>query len=112
MKDACKSGKWEEDEERRLVEAVHDVTGTPRGTSVTSNVPWSRVAAAVDTRSEKQCRTKWLNYSNWKQVCACVCGCVWKQCRTKWLNYSNRKQVCLCGSSVKQNASIIPTGSR
>ena len=68
LKDTCKSGKWEMDEEERLINAVTAVTGKMRGTSVTCNVPWSQVASNVRTRSEKQCRAKWLNYLNWKQV--------------------------------------------
>ena len=68
LKDECKSGKWEPEEEERLVDAVHAATGKTPGTSVTCNVPWSQVAADVRTRSEKQCRAKWLNYLNWKQV--------------------------------------------
>lgn len=68
LKETCNTGKWFPEEEKRLVEAVHEVSGTILGTSVTSNLPWAQIATVVKTRSEKQCRTKWLNYLNWKQA--------------------------------------------
>ncbi|XP_061167972.1 cyclin-D-binding Myb-like transcription factor 1 isoform X2 [Saccostrea echinata] len=67
MKDSCNSGKWLPEEERRLCDAVYELTGAKQGESVTSGLSWSNVAEKVATRSEKQCRTKWLNYMNWKQ---------------------------------------------
>ncbi|XP_013395880.1 cyclin-D-binding Myb-like transcription factor 1 [Lingula anatina] len=66
MKDTCNSGKWLNDEEKRLAEAVMSLTGGKQGDSVTSGLSWAAVADHVKTRSEKQCRTKWLNYLNWK----------------------------------------------
>ncbi len=60
-------GKWTEEEERRLAEVVHELTGTEAGDVVTQGVSWASVAELVGSRSEKQCRSKWLNYLNWKQ---------------------------------------------
>ncbi|GFR59312.1 cyclin-D-binding Myb-like transcription factor 1, partial [Elysia marginata] len=67
MKDNCNSGKWYPEEEARLAAAVHKLTGVKPSESITSGLSWAVVADHVGTRSEKQCRTKWLNYLNWKQ---------------------------------------------
>uniref|UniRef100_A0A672HW94 Cyclin-D-binding Myb-like transcription factor 1 n=1 Tax=Salarias fasciatus TaxID=181472 RepID=A0A672HW94_SALFA len=66
MKDTCNTGKWSEDEERRLAEVVYEMAGVTPGSAVTGGVSWATVAERVRTRSEKQCRSKWLNYLNWK----------------------------------------------
>ncbi|XP_071083299.1 cyclin-D-binding Myb-like transcription factor 1 [Haliotis cracherodii] len=67
MKDTCNAGKWLPEEERRLASAVYELAGVKMGESVTHGLSWAAVAERVGTRSEKQCRTKWLNYLNWKQ---------------------------------------------
>ncbi|KAM3858725.1 cyclin-D-binding Myb-like transcription factor 1 [Diretmus argenteus] len=66
MKDTCNTGKWSEEEERRLAEVVYEMAGVSPGIAVTGGVSWASVADQVRTRSEKQCRSKWLNYLNWK----------------------------------------------
>ncbi|XP_068442695.1 cyclin-D-binding Myb-like transcription factor 1 [Clinocottus analis] len=66
MKDTCNTGKWSEEEERRLSEVVYEMAGASPGSAVTGGVSWATVADQVRTRSEKQCRSKWLNYLNWK----------------------------------------------
>lgn len=66
MKDTCNTGKWTEEEERRLAEVVYEMAGVTPGSAVTGGVSWAVVAEKVRSRSEKQCRSKWLNYLNWK----------------------------------------------
>lgn len=66
MKDTCNTGKWTEEEERCLAEVVYEMAGVTPGSAVTAGVSWAVVADKVRTRSEKQCRSKWLNYLNWK----------------------------------------------
>ncbi|KAJ7987913.1 hypothetical protein DPEC_G00318170 [Dallia pectoralis] len=67
MKDTCNTGKWSEEEERRLSDSVYALAGVCPGLAVTGGVSWAAVADLVGTRTEKQCRSKWLNYLNWKQ---------------------------------------------
>jgi len=67
MRDHCHSGKWTAEEEQRLSSAVHELSSAASGDFITAGISWAAVAQRVGTRSEKQCRSKWLNYLNWKE---------------------------------------------
>lgn len=67
MRDHCRSGKWTAEEEQKLSNAVHELSSTRSGDLITTGISWAAVAEQVGTRSEKQCRSKWLNYLNWKE---------------------------------------------
>lgn len=96
MKDNCNTGKWLPSEERRLADAVYQLSRKKPGEMVTSGISWSAVAEKVGTRSEKQCRTKWLNYLNWKQVGGAV-----------WTREDDINLVCkICSLSVNEENSV------
>ncbi|KAJ7379344.1 Cyclin-D-binding Myb-like transcription factor 1 [Desmophyllum pertusum] len=67
MRDHCHAGKWTAEEEQRLSGAVHELSSSTSGEFITAGISWAAVAERVSTRSEKQCRSKWLNYLNWKE---------------------------------------------
>lgn len=60
------AGKWLPAEEDRLTKAVYQLANAVPGEMISTGLSWATVADRVGTRSEKQCRTKWLNYLNWK----------------------------------------------
>nr|XP_045613577.1 cyclin-D-binding Myb-like transcription factor 1 isoform X2 [Procambarus clarkii] len=68
LNENCNRGAWSADEEDRLSIAVYDMAQVLPGEQVTSGISWGEVSNRVRTRSEKQCRTKWLNYLNWKRA--------------------------------------------
>ncbi|XP_038073975.1 cyclin-D-binding Myb-like transcription factor 1 [Patiria miniata] len=68
LKDRCHQGKWTINEEQMLAEAVYSLSKAAPGESITTGISWSQIAAKVPTRTEKQCRAKWLNYLNWKHA--------------------------------------------
>lgn len=53
------TGKWTDDELKRLHEAVYIVTNTSEGESVFHGINWQDVAKIVKTRSAHMCRQKW-----------------------------------------------------
>ncbi|XP_072025394.1 uncharacterized protein [Amphiura filiformis] len=67
LKERCHQGKWDQDEENILATAVYDLSNAEPGESITTGISWAQVAERVGTRTEKQCRAKWLNYLNWKE---------------------------------------------
>ncbi|TNN51395.1 Cyclin-D-binding Myb-like transcription factor 1 [Liparis tanakae] len=52
MKDTCNTGKWSEEEERRLAEVVYEMAGASPGSAVTGGVSWATVA-------DQWLRSKW-----------------------------------------------------
>ncbi|XP_071541548.1 uncharacterized protein [Panulirus ornatus] len=68
LNENCNRGSWSADEEDRLAAAVYDMAHVLPGEQVTSGISWGEVSSRVRTRSEKQCRTKWLNFLNWKRT--------------------------------------------
>lgn len=68
LNENCNRGAWSADEEERLAAAVYDMAQVLPGEQVTKGISWGEVSNRVRTRSEKQCRTKWLNYLNWKRT--------------------------------------------
>ena len=54
-KPATKSNNWREDEDHRLVQAVKT---SPESLNLTSVAEWETIAAAVETRSAKQCKRR------------------------------------------------------
>lgn len=68
LKEDCNSGLWTCEEEDSLSEAVYALTQSLPGENTVSGIPWTQVAQKVGTRSERQCRKKWLSYLNIKHV--------------------------------------------
>ncbi|XP_067932899.1 cyclin-D-binding Myb-like transcription factor 1 [Watersipora subatra] len=67
MKDSCRYGTWAHEEEMKLAVAVYELSGAQPGEEVHHGLCWADVASRVKTRTDKQCRAKWLNFLNWKQ---------------------------------------------
>ena len=68
LKEDCNSGPWTCSEEDHLSEAVYTFSQALPGENAVSGMPWIQIAAQVGTRSERQCRKKWLSYLNIKRV--------------------------------------------
>jgi len=68
LNNAKKKGHWDKSELDLLSKSIREQTNTKKGESVTCNVNWVNISKDVATRSEKQCRSKWLNYLNWVEA--------------------------------------------
>lgn len=56
------------EEEDLLSEAVFALTQSLPGENSVAGIPWIQIAHRVGSRSERQCRKKWLSYCNMKRV--------------------------------------------
>jgi len=70
LKENCNTGPWSSGEEDRLCEAVFASSQSLPGENPVNGIPWIQVAQQVLTRSERQCRKKWLSFFNTKRVSA------------------------------------------
>lgn len=61
-------GPWIVEEEDLLFEAVFAFTQCLPGENSVAGIPWIQVAHRVGSRSERQCRKKWLSYCNMKRA--------------------------------------------
>lgn len=68
LKEDCNAGAWTGEEEDNLSQAVYSLTQALPGDNAVAGIPWIQVAQRVGTRSERQCRKKWLSYFTMKRV--------------------------------------------
>jgi len=68
LKEDCNTGPWSSEEEDHLCEAVFALSNSLPGENPVNGIHWIQVAQQVLTRSERQCRKKWLSFFNTKRV--------------------------------------------
>ncbi len=68
LKEDCNAGPWIPEEEDLLFEAVFGFTQSLPGENSVAGIPWIQIAHRVGSRSERQCRKKWLSYCNVKRT--------------------------------------------
>lgn len=56
------------EEEDLLADAVFSVTQSLPGEKSIAGIPWTQIAQRVGSRSERQCRKKWLSYHTTRRV--------------------------------------------
>lgn len=68
LKEDCNAGPWTVEEEDLLSEAVFALTQSLPGEDSVAGIPWIQIAQRVGSRSERQCRKKWLSYCTLKRL--------------------------------------------